>query len=134
MSRPETCLWTSKLMYGASEGTHVPAGTSRRRTSNREGEPPRRSNAAIPVALVVVGVGVYLARYTILLPALFGLFLLVAGASFLSTRLNPLSPHFYLTTKPSWTAVLVVFLGSLALFGVTYLSYLDHFGPLMPRL
>jgi len=103
-------------------------------TRGRETEPPRRSNAAIPVALVVVGVGLYLGRYTILLPALFGLFLLWAGGSFLSTRLNPLSAHFYLTTKPSWTAVLVVFLGSIALFGAAYLLYLDHFGPLLPRL
>ncbi|MCI4373030.1 MAG: hypothetical protein L3K02_05250 [Thermoplasmata archaeon] len=97
-------------------------------------EPTRRSNAAIPVTLVVVGVGLYLGRYTLVLPALFGLFLLWAGGSFLSARLNPLSTHFYLTTKPSWTAVLVVFLGSLALLGATYLFYLDHLGPIVPRL
>jgi len=99
-----------------------------------EGGPVRRSNAAIPVALVVVGSGLYLARFTILLPALLGLFLLWAGGSFLSARLNPLSPHFYLPTKPSWIAVVVVLLGSLALFGAAYALYLDHFGPLLPRL
>jgi hypothetical protein len=82
----------------------------------------------------VVGVGLYLARFTILLPALFGVFLLWAGGSFLSARVNPLSAHFYLSTKPSWTAVLVVFLGSLALFGAAYWLYLDHFGPLLPQL
>lgn len=105
-----------------------------RRDRGAEAEPSRRSNAAIPVALVVVGVGLYLSRYTLLLPALFGLFLLWAGGSFLSTRLNPLSPHFYLSTKPSWTAVLVVFLGSFALIGTAYVLYLDHFAPLLPRL
>jgi hypothetical protein len=97
-------------------------------------DPPRRSNAAIPVALVVVGVGLYLARFTILLPVLFGLFLLWAGGSFLSTRLNPLSAHYYLPTKPSWVAVLVVFLGSFSLLGGAYLFYLGHVAPLLPRL
>jgi len=122
-------------MYGASEVTSVSPVPPRRVRPNRgaEAEPPRRSNAAIPVALIVVGVGLYLARFTILLPALFGVFLLWAGASFLSARLNPLSPHFYLASKPSWTAVLVVFLGSFALLGAAYVLYLDHFGPLLPR-
>jgi len=81
----------------------------------------------------VVGLGIYLARFSLLVPALFGLILLYAGASFLSTRINPLSAHFYLTTKPSWPAVLVVFLGSFALFGAAYALYLDHFAPLLPR-
>jgi hypothetical protein len=99
-----------------------------------ETAPPRRSNAAIPVALVVVGFGIYLARFTVLMPALFGLLLLWAGGSFLSSRLNPLSTHFYLPTKPSWTAILVVFLGSFALFGAAYALYLAHFGPIVPRL
>jgi hypothetical protein len=94
----------------------------------------RRSNAAIPVAVVVVGVGLYLARFSILLPALLGVLLLGAGGSFLSTRLNPLSAHFYLPTKPSWMAVLVVFLGSFALFAAAYYLYLHHFGPLVPPL
>ncbi len=123
-------------MYRPPAGRAVSPGSPRRvrPSPGAGGEPPRRSNAAIPVALVVVGVGLYLSRYTILLPALFGLFLLWAGGSFLSTRLNPLSAHFYLTTKPSWTAVLVVFLGSFALLGAAYVLYLDHFGPLLPRL
>jgi hypothetical protein len=94
---------------------------------------PRRSHAAIPVAVILVGIGLYLARFTLLVPALFGFFLLCAGASFLSTRVNPLSAHFYLPTKPSWTAVLVVFLGSFALFGAAYTLYLEHFAPLLPR-
>jgi hypothetical protein len=84
--------------------------------------------------VVMVGVGLYFARFTLLAPALFGCFLLCAGASFLSTRVNPLSAHFYLPTKPSWTAVLVVFLGSFALFGAAYTLYLDHFAPLLPRV
>jgi|GEM_PF-539509 hypothetical protein len=123
-------------MYRSAGGTLVSTLPPRRTRAPRgaAAEPPRRSNAAIPVSIVVVGVGLYLARYTILLPALFGLFLLWAGGSFLSSRLNPLSTSYYLTTKPSWTAVLVVFLGSFSLIGAAYLLYLDHFGPLLPRL
>ena len=123
-------------MYGPTEARPVASGPPRRArpSPGPAAEPPRRSNAAIPVALVVVGVGLYLARFTILLPALFGLSLLWAGGSFLSTRLNPLSARFYLTTKPSWTAILVVFLSSFALFGAAYWLYLDHVAPLMPRL
>jgi hypothetical protein len=123
-------------MYGGPEARGVSPGPPRRLRprSTAPPEPARRSNAAIPVAVVVVGVGIYLARFTILLPALLGLFLLGAGASFVSTRVNPLSPHFYLPTKPSWTAVLVVFLGSFALLGSAYLFYLDHWAPLLPRL
>jgi hypothetical protein len=95
--------------------------------------PPRRSHAAIPVALVLVGVGIYLARFTVLIPALFGVGLLFAGGSFLSTRLNPLSAHFYLPTKPSWLAVLVVFLSSLVLLWAAYELFLHDYGPLLPH-
>ncbi len=95
--------------------------------------PPRRSHAAIPVVLVVVGVGLYLARYTVLLPALFGIALLWAGFAFLSTRLNPLSAHFYLTTKPSWSAIGIVFLGAFALFGAAYEMYHARWAPVIPH-
>jgi hypothetical protein len=95
---------------------------------------PRRSHAAIPVAVVAVALGLYLARYTILVPALLGLALLCAGGSFLSTRINPLSAHFYLPTKPSWTAVLVVLVGALALLAVAYELWLHGLGPVLPRL
>jgi hypothetical protein len=93
---------------------------------------PRRSNAAIPVALVVVVLGIYLGRFTVLLPALLGILLLGAGGSFLSTRLNPLSSHFYAPTKPSWTAVLVVLLGALGLLAVAYELFVHHLGPVLP--
>ena len=79
-----------------------------------------RSNAAIPVAVVVVGVGLYLGTYSLLVPGALGLLLFVSGTSLLSSRLNPLSPHFYLTRKPSWAAIGVVFLGALALFAEAY--------------
>jgi hypothetical protein len=95
---------------------------------------PRRSNAAIPVALVVVGVGVYLARFTLLLPAFLGFVLLAAGVSFVSTRVNPLSSHFYLPTKPSWAAVLVVVLGALGLLAFSYEMFVRGLAPVMPRL
>jgi hypothetical protein len=79
-----------------------------------------RSHAAIPVAVVVVGVGLYFASYSLVVPALLGLVLLASGTSFLSSRLNPLSAHFYLDRKPSWAAIGVVFLGALALLGEAY--------------
>jgi hypothetical protein len=121
-------------MYGRRGAPGVSAGRPRRPAPPPPAPPPRRSHAAIPVALVVVGVGLYLARFTVLMPALLGFGLLLAGGSFLSTRLNPLSVHFYLTTKPSWSAIGVVFLGSLALLYASYLMYFDRWAPLVPRL
>jgi hypothetical protein len=122
------------FMYGRSRATRVSAGRPRRPLPMPPPSPPRRSHAAIPVALVAVGVGLYLARYTLLLPVLVGVLLLYAGISFLSTRLNPLSAQYYLTTKPSWSAIGVVFLGSLALLWASYAMYLDQWAPLVPRV
>jgi len=94
----------------------------------------RRSHAAIPVAIVVVAIGAYLGRYSVLLPALLGLVLLGSGGSFLSSRLNPLSPHFYLTRKPSWAAIGTVFVGALVLLAGAYAMWVHGFGPVLPRL
>ncbi len=93
---------------------------------------PRRSHAAIPVALVAVAVAAYLGQYTVLVPGLVGLLLFVAALSFLSTRINPLSPHFYLDRKPSWAAVGVVFLGSLVLLWAAYEMWRHGIGPVLP--
>lgn len=90
---------------------------------------PRRSHAAIPVAVILVGAGLYFGGTSLLVPALLGSVLFLAGLAFLSTRLNPLSPHFYLDRKPSWAAIGIVFLGSLALLGEAYLLWL-HGGAL----
>jgi hypothetical protein len=92
----------------------------------------RRSNAAIPVAVVLVAIGLYLSTFSILLTAVFGLLLLGAAGSLLSTRLNPLSPTFYLTRKPSFLAIAVVFLGAVILFGATYYLWTAQGGPLLP--
>lgn len=94
----------------------------------------RRSNAAIPVAVVLVVLGLYLASYTVLITALLGFVLLVSAGSLLSTRLNPLSPTFYLTKKPSFLAIGVVFLGALILMGGAYSLWVHQMGPLLPRL
>jgi hypothetical protein len=94
----------------------------------------KRSHAAIPVALVLLALGLYLSQYTVLLTGLFGILLLLSGLSFLSTRLNPLSPHFYLTRKPSWLAVGVVFLSGLALLVATFELYVHGLAPIAPRL
>ena len=93
----------------------------------------RRSNAAIPVALVLLVLGLYLSQYTLLLTGLLGVVLFFSGTSFLSTRLNPLSPHFYLTRKPSWLAVGVVFLSSFVLVGATYYLFVHGLAPVFPR-
>jgi uncharacterized membrane protein len=110
---------------------HRPANAPPNRAAETE---PKRSNAAIPVAIVLVALGLYLSQFTLLLTALFGVVLFLVGTSFLSTRLNPLSAHFYLTRKPSWLAVGVVFLGALALFGGAYLLFAHHLAPVFPRI
>jgi hypothetical protein len=94
----------------------------------------RRSNAAIPAAIAVVAFGVYFGKFSILITALLGVALLYSGGSFLSARLNPLSPSFYLTRKPTWAAIGVVFLGALALLGGAYAMWLHGFGPVLPRM
>jgi hypothetical protein len=101
---------------------------------NRAAETERqRSNAAIPVAIVLVILGLYLSQYTLLLTGLFGVILFFSGTSFVSTRINPLSPHFYLTRKPSWLAITVVFLGSFALVGAAYYLLVHGLAPVFPR-
>jgi hypothetical protein len=94
----------------------------------------RRSNAAIPVVVVLVVLGLFLGQYTFLFPAAFGLALLYSGGSFLSTRLNPLSPHFYLPKKPSWLAIGVVFLGAIGLCYYAYTVLLRELGGVVPHL
>jgi hypothetical protein len=105
------------------------------RPDRLEARPAERSNAAIPVAVVVVGVGLYFGTYSLVIPGALGLLLLVSGTSFLSSRLNPLSTHFYLSRKPSWAAIGVVFLGAVALFAEAYELWLRG-GParLLPHL
>ena len=104
--------------------------------SRNRGSPPemRRSNAAIPVAVVLVGIGLYLTSYTIVVTALIGLLLLGSAGSLLSTRLNPLSATFYLTRKPSFLAIGIVFLGALVLFGATYYLWMAQGGPIVPHM
>jgi hypothetical protein len=92
----------------------------------------KRSHAAIPVAIVLVLVGLYLSRFTVLLTALLAVVLFFSGTSFLSTRLNPLSPHFYLTRKPSWLAIGVVFLSAFGLLAAAFELYVHGLAPIFP--
>jgi hypothetical protein len=94
----------------------------------------RSSHAAVPVALVLLALGLYLGTVSVLFSGLIGLGLLVVGGTLLSTRVNPLSVGFYLTTKPSWTAIGVVFLSSFALFYSTYYYVVHGIGPVIPHL
>jgi hypothetical protein len=112
-----------------------PYRTRRSHPSRAAETVPNRSHAAIPVVAVLVVLGLVVGHYwTVLMPALLGLLLLTVGGSFLSTRLNPLSPHFYLPRKPSWSAVGVVFLGSVTLLFGAYAMWLHHWGPVFPTL
>ena len=93
-----------------------------------------RSHAAIPVAVAMVLIGLYLGSYSVLFPAFLGLALLFASGSLLSTRVNPLSPTFYLTRKPSFLAIGVVFLGAMILFAGAYTLWVHQLAPLLPHL
>lgn len=110
---------------------HRPAPAPPSRAAEAE---TKRSHAAIPVAVGLAALGLYLSQYTILLTGLIGILLFFSGLSFLSTRLNPLSPHFYLTRKPSWTAIGVLFLAAFVLFGAAYELYVHGMAPIVPRL
>lgn len=99
---------------------------------SEERMPPRRSHAAAFAAIALLLVGWLLMSWTILIPILIAFFLLSAGVAFLGTRLNPLSVGFYLTTKPSWSAIATVFLTGLALLGIVYASWKQGSYHLLP--
>jgi hypothetical protein len=94
----------------------------------------RRSHIAVVPAVILLAVGWYLARYSIIFPAVIGFFLLSGALGLLGSRLNPLSTAFYLTTKPSWTAIGAVFLTGGVLLWMTYEYYLHQWGPVVPHL
>jgi hypothetical protein len=94
----------------------------------------KRSNAAIPLAIVVFLAGVILAHYSILIPGLLGVGLVYVALSFLSSRLNPFSLSFYLTVKPSWLSIGTLAFVGLALVGVSYAYYVSGLGPFAPGL
>jgi hypothetical protein len=91
--------------------------------------PPRRSHAAVPLALGIFVAGLILGYYWFVLPALLGIGLLYVALSFLSSRLNPFSIGFYLTTKPSWIAIATLVLAGLILIAVALGDYSSGFGP-----
>ena len=113
----------------------VPHGVRLRTAPARDppAEGPRRSHAAAFVAIGLLLAGAYLAHWTILVPALLALLLLSSGLSFLSARVNPLSIGFYLTTKPSWTAIGTVFLTGVALLAIAYGAWRSGWGPILPN-
>lgn len=93
-----------------------------------------RSHVAVIPAILLLGVGWYLARFTIIFPAVIGFFLLSGALGLLGSRLNPLSTAFYLTTKPSWSAIGAVFLAGGVLLWMTYEYYLHAWGPVLPHI
>ena len=93
----------------------------------------RRSYLVGPLAVVLLVIGLLLGTYTVLIPALLGLFLLSAAGSFLSARLNPFSMSFYIPTKPSWMAIAVVGLTGLLLLSAAYSYWRTGAGPVIPH-
>ena len=109
--------------YGAApEGRTYPSSES---ASNR-------SHVAGPVAIVLLFVGILLGTYSLLIPALLGLFLLAGAGTLLSMRVNPFSLGFYLPTKPSFTAIAVVALVALMLLSVAWELYRSGSAPILP--
>lgn len=95
-------------------------------------EPPRRSHAAMPLAVAFLFVGLLLGSYTVVVPAILGVVLLLTALSFLSSRLNPFSLGYYLTIKPSWPTIGLLFLASVVLFGAAWGYYVTGFAPVVP--
>jgi hypothetical protein len=105
------------------------------RTASAPGQlATRRSHAAAYAAVAVLLLGLWLSTYSFLFPALLALVLLGATGSFLSSRLNPFSTSFYLTTKPSWTAIGVLFLSAVALGALAYAGWRAGRVPGIPHL
>lgn len=135
MSLPDIFHWSVGFLIPRVRTPRMPTRPSRRGADRdlEEGRsPPRRSHAAAYAALAVLFVGVSLGTFTILIPALLGFGLLVTGWSFLSTRLNPFAIGFYLTTKPSWTAIAVVFLAAVLLLYAAYAFFVHGIAPVFP--
>jgi hypothetical protein len=92
----------------------------------------RRSHAAIPVVLALLVLGLVLGYYAVAVPFLLGVLLVGVLLSFLSIRLNPLGMGFYLPTKPSWSAIGMVFLSAVLLLASSFVFYLDLHAPIIP--
>jgi hypothetical protein len=93
----------------------------------------RRSHAAVIPSLVLLGVGVWLGTITILFEGILAVVLLGGAFTLLGSRLNPLSIGFYLSTKPSWTAIGTVFVSGWVLLAMTYIDYVRAWGPVLPH-
>lgn len=117
-------------MSGAYPYRPRPRSPSYARRSERL--PVRRSHAAAPLAVVVLLVGLILGTWSILVPLLLGLLLLSVGGTFLSSRLNPFSVGFYLTTKPSWSAIGVVVLSGVLLLAAAWAYWAHGLAGILP--
>jgi hypothetical protein len=134
------CLWNRPALCPGGAGPEVaPSDRYAPRTvlrpPRRSVAPPverRRSNAAAPVAIAVVLVGLVLGTYSVIVPVLLGLTLLGAALSFLSTRVNPLSVGFYLPVKPSFAAIGVVALGGVVLFLAAWMYWTHGIASVIP--
>ena len=91
-----------------------------------------RSQLVGIVAFVLLLAGLLLGPYTLLVPALLGLFLLSASGTFVSMRLNPFSVGFYAGTKPSWLAIALVAVCGLLLLSAAWSLWRTGTAPILP--
>ena len=134
------CAWNPPVLWPGDAGPEVApydryAPRTVLRPPRRSVAPPverRRSNAAVPVAVAVVLVGLVLGTYSVVVPVLLGLTLLGAALSFLSTRINPLSVGFYLPVQPSFAAIGIVALGGVVLFLAAWMYWTHGIASVIP--
>ena len=93
----------------------------------------RRSHAPAPVAVGILLVGLLVGTWTVVLPVLLGGFLMLSAFSFLSSRVNPLSIAYYLHTKPSWSAIGILFVSGVLLWVSAYAYYVHGIAAILPR-
>jgi hypothetical protein len=125
---PASLPFDHRVVY---EWVPDPAGSTN--ATPTPAHPAPRSHAAAFVAIALLLIGSLLVSWTILLPAFLALLLFSAGLSFVSARINPLSIGFYLTTKPSWSAIGVIFLSGALLLALTYEGWKHGWGPIFPQ-
>jgi hypothetical protein len=100
---------------------------------NTTAAPVSRSPVAGAAAVVLLLVGLLMASYSVLVPALLGLAMLSTALTFVSARVNPFAMGFYLPTKPSWTAIAVVALVGVVLVSAAWTDWRSGLDPLLPH-
>ena len=112
-------------MVAYREATAAELDRARRNSSSR-------SQLVGVLAFALLIVGLLFGTYSILIPALLGLGLLSATGRFLSMRLNPFTPSFYIPTKPSWLSIGMLAICGLLLISSAWELWRNGLGPILP--